>query len=382
MLPSAIRKTLFATLFAALFAMLPATMPVALAIAILSATASSAQAQATPRAVLDKGLAVTGLTAADAPAWHIKANYKLNAGGNSTESGIFEEWYTSPFAWRRTYTEKKLTATEWSVTHARQLQTKDSKLNLVQLDQHVATVLTNPLFQAENLKSGVDLDGQAGTFAGLVLDCVIAADSVRAASKIDPIALYPRFCFDVKDSTLRYIHTPVSLISYTEFKALGNRQVATKVNVNLGGKVAADLEITTLEPLAAADQAQVTPPGNAVPEPYVHQSSDAPFVPVRINECSYPMSARVKQEYGVVYIPVIIKKDGSVKNNGAPIGPPELADASKDCISGWKFEPFTLDGEAIDVAETLIYNFDGKPFKGVVGYASEPAPQPAAPAAK
>jgi hypothetical protein len=150
--------------------------------------------------------------------------------------------------------------------------------------------------------------------------------------------------------------------------------------VNLGGKVAADLEITLLEPLAAADQAQVTPPGNAVPAPYVHQTGDTPFVPVRITECAYPMAARDQHEYGTVYIPVIIRKDGSVKNNGGAMGPPELIGAASDCATNWKFEPFKLDGEAIDVAETLIYNFDGKPFKGVIGYASQPAPAP--PAAK
>src|ERR1700729_3519541 len=115
---------------------------------ILSAAAPSMQAQVTPRSVLDKGLAITGLTGKDVPAWHIKANYKLS-NGNSTESGVFEEWSTGPYTWRRTYTEKKLSASDWSVTRTQHLQAKESKLNLTQLDQRVATVLTNPLYQAD-----------------------------------------------------------------------------------------------------------------------------------------------------------------------------------------------------------------------------------------
>jgi hypothetical protein len=347
-----------------------------LVLGILAAVPPSIQAQTTARSVLDKGLAITGLTGKDVPAWHIKANYKLS-NGNSSESGVFEEWSTGPYTWRRTYTEKKLTASDWSLSHVQRVQTKESKLNLTQLDQRVATVLTDPLYQAEYLKPDMELDGQGGTFAGLVLDCVTAANSVRAASKVDPNVVYPRFCFDVKDATLRYIHTPVSLISYTEFKPLGSRQVATKVNVNMGGKTAADLEITLLEPLSTADQAQVTPSGNTVPLPYAHQPGDAPLVPVRITECAYPMDARDHQEHGLVTIPVLIKKDGSVKSNGMAMGPEHLAPAASDCVGNYKFEPFKIDGEAVDVSDALLYDFENKAFDGKVGIASEPPPTPA-----
>ena len=342
------------------------------AAAFVLASGIAVPAQQSARAVLDKGVAVTGLTGADAPAWHIKANYSLYDRGNLTESGTMEEWATGPWTWHRTYTEKKLVASEWSVTRAKHFQSKDPKLNLTQLDQRVGTILTNPLYQAGNYKEDVQLDGRAGTFSGLILNCVAAANPVAAAGNIDPNVLFPRLCFDAKDSTLRYVNTPTTLISYTEFKPLGTRQVATKVNVNYGGKVAADLEITLLEPLAAGDQGQIAPSGNNVPQPYLHQAGDAPLVPVKITECAYPMAASVKQEHGVVSIPVVIRKDGSVKNNGFPMGPFELAEAASDCVGNWKFEPFKLDGEAIDVADSLLYNYDGKPFKGVIGIASEP----------
>ncbi|WP_263350906.1 energy transducer TonB [Acidicapsa acidisoli] len=337
----------------------------------------SADAQATARDALNKGLAVTGLTAEDAPAWHIKANYSLYDRGNLTESGTLEEWATGPYTWRRTYSEKKQVNNEWSVTRAKQFQTKDSKLNLAQLDERVATTLTAPLFQAANYKPDMELDGRAGTFAGQTLNCVAAANPTAAAGIIDPNVLFPRLCFDVKDATLRYVNTPTTLISYTEFKTLGNRQVATKVNVNYGGKVAADLAITLLEPLTTGDQGQIAPDGKAAARPYMHLAGDVPLVPVKITECAYPMAASVKQEHGIVYIPVVIRKDGGVKPNGGAQGPPELAEAAGDCVGNWKFEPFKLDGEAIDVADTLIYNYDGKPFKGVIGIASEPPPSAA-----
>jgi Gram-negative bacterial TonB protein C-terminal len=332
----------------------------------------------TPRSVLDKGIAVTGLTGG--PAWHIKANYNLYDRGNLTESGTLEEWATGPWTWHRVYTEKKVSGSEWSVTRADHAQTKESKVNFAMLDSRVATPLTSPLYQAANFTPDSNLDGKAGTFAGVILDCINVKDAVRSASKVNPDLLYPMYCFDVKDATLRYAKTTDTLISYSDFKPLDTRSVATKMDVNYGGKTSVSAEITTLEPLSAADQAQVAPSGKTVPQPYMHQASDAPLVPARLGDCAYPMSAMNAQEHGTVMIPVIVKKDGSVKNNGGGFGTPfygDLVGAGSDCVGNWKFEPFLIDGKPADVGETFIITFNGGPFKGAPGYASQPAAPPA-----
>jgi hypothetical protein len=347
--------------------------------AALLGTISYAHAQDTntPRAHLDKGLKVTGLTGDGASPFHIKANYNLFDHGNIVESGVFEEWATGPWAWHRTYTEKKLTASEWSVTHANHVQLKDSKLDLAKLDARVATPLTNPLYQAANY-SGIDLDGEAGIFAGATLNCVQVKDAATRAGRIDPDLIYPMLCFDMENSNLRFVKGAFFLTTYSEFKPLGSRSVATKLDVNYGGKTFTTAEVTTLEPLAAADQAQVAPSGKTVPQPYMHQATDAPLVPVKLTECAYPISARNNQERAVVQINVTIRKDGSVKSSGGGMGPGDLVEAGKDCVDGWKFQPFKLDGEPTDVGEGFLLNFDGSNFKGEPGYASQPpAPKPA-----
>jgi hypothetical protein len=345
--------------------------------------APAAPVPPTPRSVLDKGLSVTGLTAPDSPAWHLKANYNLLDKGAVIESGVFEESYSGPWTWHRSYTEKKIAGSEWSVTRAHHFQTKD-KLNYAFLDQRVATPLTNPLSQAVNFTPEVALGGMAGTFSGVILNCIRAANGAAHAGHINPDLLFPMYCFDVKDSTLRYTKTSDTLISYSEFKPLGNRSVAGKVAIDVYGKPTATIEITLLEPLSAADQAQVAPAGGAIPQPWVHQANDPPLVPVKLMACEYPMAAASARVLGSVTIPVIIRKDGSVKNNGGAMGPYQLAEAASDCVGSWKFEPFKIDGEAVDVSESLIYVYDGKPFKGVIGYASQPSPPPApaAPPAK
>jgi hypothetical protein len=354
---------------------------IATALVIILAAGFSTQAQSgDPHAVLDKGAKASGLTGADVPAWHLKANYSLYdpAKGNVIESGAFEEWYTGPYAWHRVYTEKKQNASEWSTGHVTQFKIKDSKLDLVKLDQAVARPLVDPVFQAANYKSSVEMNFQAGTFEGLTLDCISAANPSQAAGSIDPDALFPRLCCDVKDNTLRFITTSNTMTVYSNFKPLGSRSIANKVEVKPYNRLGTALDITLLEPLATADQAQVTPPGNAVPAPYAHQTSDTPLVPVRITECAYPIEAHDGHEHGPVMIPVIIKKDGSVKSNGGAFGPPHLAMAAGDCVGNYKFEPFKIDGEAVDVSDTLIYDFENKAFTpSMVAIASQPPAPPA-----
>lgn len=344
----------------------------------MSAANTALHAQATPRTILDRGLAVTGLTADNGTSFHIKANYTLYDRGNETESGTLEEWATGPWTWHRAYTEKKQSGSEWSVKHGDAVITKGAKLNFAMLDARVATPLTNPLYQLVNYGSNADINNQAGTFGGSTLDCVTVGNAASLAGKVDPDLLYPMMCFDMKDAMLRYVKTTYRLITYSDFKPLGNRQVATKMDVNYGGKPDVAAEITLLEPLAAGDQAQVAPSGKTAPEPYAHMATDAPLVPAHITQCEYPMSAANNRESGTVMVPVVIRKDGSVKNNGGAFGgPPDLDEAGSDCVGNWKFEPFKLDGQPTDVAETLILTFNNGPFKGDPGYASQP-PAPGA----
>ncbi len=336
-------------------------------------------------AILEKGIKAAGFSAPDAQPWHIKANYSLfDPKGVAYETGVLEQWWSAPWVWRRNYTEKKVSGTEWSVSHTKQFKSKandDNRVDYGQLDQRIANALTNPLSQAANFKPEFTMDGTAGTFSGLVLNCVNIEAPERYFPKVAPDSIFPRYCFDVKDSSLHYLLTTDTLVTYSEFKPLGTHTVDTKMDVAVRGKLVASAQITLLEPLAAADQAGLTPPSNAVPLPYVHLASDPPLVPVRTAACPIPMSALQNQEHGPVFVPVIIRKDGSVKANGMPMGPWDLGQSTADCFTGYKFEPFKVDGEAVDVSDSLIYVYDGKPFKGQIGYGSQPPPPPAPAAA-
>ena len=329
-----------------------------------------------PRAILDKGVRVTGLTGTDVPGWHLKADYTLYdiRSGKPTETGTMEQWSTGQYTWHRIYTEKKLSAQEWSTAHTRLLKAKDGKLDLVHLDELIARPLLDPVSAAANFKAPAELTGQAGTFEGMTLDCVLAGNAAQAAGNIDPDALFPRLCFDANDSTLKFTTTSTTITSYADFKALGDRKVATKVEIKPYNHLGTEIHVTAIEPLASGDQAQVTPPSNAVEMPYPHHAADGLLVPVKITECAYPMDARNAQEHGPVSIAIAIKKDGGVKPIGPGLGPQHLAMAISDCVSSYKFEPFKIDGEPAEVSDVITYDYESKAFTpSVVTLASQPA---------
>jgi hypothetical protein len=349
-----------------------------LPVAALALGAVSALHAQDPRATLDKGVKATGLTGEGIPAWHLKADYTLYdiRSGKPIENGTMEQWSTGQHTWHRVYTEKKQSAQEWSTARTRLLRSKDSKLDLVHLDDAVAQPLLDPVSAAANYKPSVELSGQAGSFEGMTLACVQPANPAQAAGNIDPDALFPRLCFDATDATLKFTTTSTTIISYADFKPLGDRKVATKVEIKPYNHLGTEIHVTALEPLAASDQAQVTPPSNAVEMPYPHRLSDGLLVPVKLTECAYPMDARDAREHGPVSVPIAIKKDGSVKPLGPGIAPqtPHLAMAIGDCVGNYKFEPFKIDGEPTEVSDVLTYDYETKAFTpAVVTLASQPA---------
>ena len=329
-----------------------------------------AAAQApTARSVLNEGMKTTGLAGADAPAYHLKANYTLYdiRSGKETESGTLEVWSSGAGVWHREYTEKKNSASEWSTSPTSQVATKSARLNLNALNMEVAQPMLDPLHLAARYPANLELTSQAGTFSGEVLNCVTVTYPAIAAHGMNPDLLFPRYCFDAKSGVLRYTMTSTVMTQFTGFKTVGNRQIATKVQIKPYNRLGEDLEITTLEPLPAGSDAMLKPAGKTVDFPLEHELGDPPLVPVHVAECEYPIEARNNQIFGVVTVPVVIEKDGKVKSNGPAMGPSQLTNAARDCVTNYRFQPYLVNGQPVVVSDAIQYNFDGKPYQGLNG---------------
>jgi periplasmic protein TonB len=71
----------------------------------------------------------------------------------------------------------------------------------------------------------------------------------------------------------------------------------------------------------------------------------------------YPPLARQARIQGVVVLQAVISKDGSIEGLHLVSGHPMLAPAAMDAVKQWKYKPYFLNGEPVEVETTINVNF-------------------------
>ncbi len=71
----------------------------------------------------------------------------------------------------------------------------------------------------------------------------------------------------------------------------------------------------------------------------------------------YPAIAKQEHVEGAVQLEAVIGKDGSVKNVKAQGGNPLLVRAAMDAVKQWKYKPYILNGQPVEVDTNITVNF-------------------------
>jgi protein TonB len=72
---------------------------------------------------------------------------------------------------------------------------------------------------------------------------------------------------------------------------------------------------------------------------------------------NYPPLARQARIQGKVLLQALISKDGSIENLQLISGHPMLAPAAIEAVKRWKYKPYLLNGEPVEVETTVEVNF-------------------------
>jgi len=75
----------------------------------------------------------------------------------------------------------------------------------------------------------------------------------------------------------------------------------------------------------------------------------------------YPEEAKAAHIEGAVRLHAIISKTGDVDSLQVLSGPPELCDSAIDAVRQWKYKPYLLNGEPIEVDTTITVNYSFAP---------------------
>ena len=74
-------------------------------------------------------------------------------------------------------------------------------------------------------------------------------------------------------------------------------------------------------------------------------------------EPTYPTVAREAHVQGAVVLTAIIDKDGNIENLQLVTGHPLLAPAAINAVKQWRYKPFLLNGEPVEVETTITVAF-------------------------
>jgi periplasmic protein TonB len=78
---------------------------------------------------------------------------------------------------------------------------------------------------------------------------------------------------------------------------------------------------------------------------------------VRRVQPNYPPLARQARIQGTVVLHAVISKDGSIENLTLVSGHPMLAPSAIDAVKQWKYKPYLLNGEPVEVDTEVQVNF-------------------------
>jgi protein TonB len=71
----------------------------------------------------------------------------------------------------------------------------------------------------------------------------------------------------------------------------------------------------------------------------------------------YPPLARSARIQGSVVLEALIGRDGTMQNLKLISGHPRLVPAAIDAVSQWRYRPYILNGDPIEVETQIIVNF-------------------------
>jgi protein TonB len=71
----------------------------------------------------------------------------------------------------------------------------------------------------------------------------------------------------------------------------------------------------------------------------------------------YPTIAAINRVQGVVLLGATISKEGTIKDLQVISGNPLLNGAAIDAVKQWRYRPYVMNGEPVEVDTQIIVNF-------------------------
>jgi TonB family protein len=295
-----------------------------------------------PKALMLQAAKLNGLTGDDIKPWHLKATWtQLDPDGKTTDQGTYEESWVSPTKYKRTFTG----VTEYGSEKGEMRTGANQVFSILLLNAQHDFVEPLPTEKTVQSKEFSDKEIDSG---GMKLSCISVAPQA-----------YPglTYCLNTEQPILR-----ISARAAESIQILHNRIlrfqghfIAGDLKIVRSGKIALTAHVESIEPLAQVNEADFTPPADAVLMPHMVNISGGIAVGMLLRKVApeYPQVAKDSRTQGTVVLQAIISKEGLIRDLHVVSGSKMLQDAALDAVRQWEYRPYLLNGEPVEVMTTI-----------------------------
>jgi TonB family protein len=321
---------------------------------LISQQASAPAPPTDPKELMLAAARMNNLTTPDMKPWHINATYQLlDEKGAITDEGTFEELWAGPVKFKRTFTGKSFTQTDYGTDKGvlrSGLQDDVSPLLLA-----IRRELVTPLFSAEVVERETFVSKPIDA-NGLKLHCLHA--NLSPDNGVTS-------CIEADRPVLRISALPGEHLQALHNQILDyqNHSVAGDLKFIRDGKLVLTAKVTSIQPLDPLNDGDFAP------------SVDALLLPRRVNISAgvavgmiqhkvapeYPYEARGQRVQGTVSMQALIATDGRIKELRIISGPSVLLKPALDAVRQWRYRPYLLNGDPVEVMTTInvIFSLGG-----------------------
>jgi TonB family protein len=332
----------------------------AVAILVLASEAR-AQSAASPMDRLHQAIAANSINDPQLKPWHLKLSFQLfDEKGKAGEKGEIEEWWASPSSYKTVYTSPSYTSTEVQTTDG--LYRSKGASSVPALLHLIRRQVINPMPSEEEIAdSKPDLHRN---FGAAKVDCIMLVQSVKNLAS-PPLGLFPTYCFDHDQDSLRIIYDFGSqLTTRSRIGIFQGRKVVIEQTTSFGLVNAITAHLETLETvnIPESDMVPSAELSKVAPRPTPVSGNVTAGLKISGGPPIYPENAKRGGISGKVVLGARIGTDGrihSLKVLSAPDA--DLAISALAAVRRWIYKPYLLSGEPTEVDTTITVNFNFGP---------------------
>lgn len=305
-----------------------------------------------PHDLLKLALNMNGVDVRPATPWHIKLSYdEFDEDGDNVHSGSIEEFVVSAKKYKRVYSGDTLNQIDFASEQG--LYRAGDQRWPSPTELQVRNEAFRPLYRVRFDDPNTKIDRTDWQIGATKLPCVI----VRRTDLIISDNGLPKFCFDPGTVMLRYTRgRGWDETTYNNIVWFQQHYLARDVTVTQGGTAFLKIHIDQMESLSSVDEAIFTPPANSSRiGARIALSAEILMGEYLVSEgrLRNPRTAS-----GKVNVNFVVGKDGRVIQADAIDGPEQLRKAALDAMRGYRFRPFLVLDEPVEVESKMSFRFN------------------------